>query len=81
MTSTKFTVVKTEPRGERPNWTLIAVSEAARKWKNRFTLEPNKEYSVGRSRTNDIHVPSPFCSKVHCRLQVTDLEIIVKDQV
>lgn len=77
----KFPAVKREPTSQRPKWSLIAVSEAARKHKNIFVLATNTEYSVGRSRSNDIHIPSQFCSKVHCVLQVTDMEIILKDNV
>lgn len=73
--------IKTEPLTEKPKWCLIAVSEAARKWRNRFELQPNQSYVVGRSRSNDIYLPSPFCSKKQCTLQVTADEVIMKDQV
>lgn len=73
--------IKVEPTIEEKRWSLIAVSEAARKWRNRFELKTNKCHSAGRSRCNDIHLPSPFCSKVQCTLQVSDTEIIMKDQV
>lgn len=74
--------VKSEPPPERPKWSLIAVSQAARKWRGKFLLEANKTYKVGRSRQNDIIIASPFCKKqIHCTLQVSDVEIIMKDQV
>lgn len=72
--------IKTEPVEERPKWRLIAVSEAARKHKNIIVLEP-KSYILGRSRHTDIHIASPFCSVKHCELVVTDMEVILRDQV
>lgn len=66
---------------EKPKWTLIAVSEAARKWRSRIVLEPNRDYTIGRKRSNDIHIPSGLCSKTHCKLQVTEDEVIMKDEV
>lgn len=66
---------------ERPKWSLIAVSEAARKWRNRFVLEPNKSYAVGRRKHNDIQLPTPLCSAQHCWLESNEDEIIMKDNV
>ncbi|XP_031636106.1 uncharacterized protein LOC116348997 [Contarinia nasturtii] len=72
--------IKREPVVERPKLSLIAVSEAARKFKNIFVLEPNRNYTVGREKTSDIYLGSPLCSKSHCILQVGEEEVIVKDQ-
>lgn len=72
--------IKTEPVEEQPKWRLIAVSEAARKLKNIIVLEP-RSYILGRSRHSDIHIASPFCSVKHCELVVTDMEVIMRDEV
>ncbi|XP_055312579.1 uncharacterized protein LOC129574522 isoform X2 [Sitodiplosis mosellana] len=72
--------IKREPEPEKPKWSLIAVSEAARKWCSLIQLEPNKVYTVGRKRNNDIRIPTGLCSKSHCVLEVSDNEVIMKDQ-
>lgn len=73
--------VKREPGVERPKWRLTAVSEAARKCQNIIVLEPNRTYTLGRSRKADIHIRSPFCSVTHCLLDVSDAEVIMRDMV
>lgn len=75
--------IKTEPSSvpEKQKWSLIAVSEAARKWRSMYVLEPDKTYTVGRKKTNKIQIPSGLLSKNHCILQVTDNEVIMKDEV
>lgn len=73
--------VKLEPGVEPTKWRLIAVSQAARLRKNIIVLETNQNYLLGRSRNSDIHISSPFCSKVHCELIVRDMEVILKDEV
>lgn len=73
--------IKIEPEPEKPKWTLIAVSEAARKWRSRFVLQPNQTYTVGRKRMNAIQLPSGLCSKTHCELLISENEVIMKDKV
>lgn len=73
--------VKREPGVEQLQWRLIAVSEAARKFKNIIVLETDRIYLVGRSRKADIHIASPFCSSEHCELQATGNDVIMRDVV
>lgn len=56
------------------------MSQAARKMQNVIVLEP-RTYTLGRSRNANIHISSPFCSVKHCELLVTDMEVIMRDEV
>lgn len=75
-----LTDIKKEPVEERPKWRLVAVSQAARKHRNIIVLEP-KSYTLGRSRKTDIQIASPFCSNMHCELVVSEMEVIMRDEV
>lgn len=59
---------------------LIAVSEAAKRRGN-FTLNLSKAVNIGRGRLNQINLPSPLCSKLHCTIFSDNGEIVLEDKV
>lgn len=61
-------------------WYLVAVSEAARKYRNLIRLKSG-ENKIGRSRKNDICLNSGLCSKSQCILCVNEVDVILKDNV
>lgn len=64
---------------KKPEWYLIAVSEAAKKRGNLALID--RVIDIGRSRNNKVTLPSSLCSKLQCTITIDDSAIILEDKV
>lgn len=65
-------------RPKLSEWVLVGVSASAKQ--RNISLKLGESY-VGKTKDSTIHINSTLCSRNHCRLDVNNEEIIVRDNV